>query len=89
LGHGENSVFNIEQEPKLVLEYQKEKDITHKLIFDFRRLEYAFKQLTDIIFLRPINMCPDGIKFTGNTNNVLGTKKISWIWHCDTTLDCL
>jgi len=94
MGHGENSVFNIEQEQNWFWKYQKEGvnqghiPVCYPLpIFDFRRDEYALSNSDPTSFstLRPINMCPDGIKFPGsNHHNVLGTKNLL-IWHCDTS----
>ncbi len=90
LGHGENSVFNIEQELKQVFEVLKndgeaQGDIPRitSLIADIRllsRLEYAFDQFRpDIIFHAAAHKHVPLMELNSPeaiTNNVLGTKNL-------------
>lgn len=90
LGHGENSVFNIQQELELVLEvFRKDGEAqghiprVTSLIADIRfqsRLEYAFKQFRpDIIFHAAAHKHVPLMELNAPeaiTNNVLGTKNL-------------
>jgi FlaA1/EpsC-like NDP-sugar epimerase len=90
LGHGENSVFNIHQELKQVLEVLRKEGVAQEhiprltgVIADLRfpsRLEYAFDQFRpDIIFHAAAHKHVPLMELNAPeaiTNNVLGTKNL-------------